>query len=153
MECTENILWIVIGAFHAPYETPGTRSGAKPLHSSLSTFHSLSIIYFDVLQYKIAPAFDGNGIACALGAFEYQIVDFHAGVTGMAAAGGFGLINEDFRFFDQRAGCEQLESETDRIAVDAREPANVYFNTAYFAAMARPTDLAPNLLDQRIDDG
>ena len=144
MECTENILWIVIGAFHAPYETP---------HFSLSTLHSLRIIYFDVLQYKIAPAFDGNGIACALGAFEYQIVDFHAGVTGMAAAGGFDLVNYDFRSFDQRAGRKQLESEVERIAVDSREPSDAQFNTADFPGMARSMDLAPDLLDQCVNDG
>jgi hypothetical protein len=120
---------------------------------NISTLHSLRIIYFDVLQYKIAPAFDDDVIAGAFWTVEDQIVDFHPGVTGLAAAGGFDLVNYDFRSFDQRAGRKQLESEADRIAVDSREPSDVHFNTAYFPAMARSMDLAPDLLDQCVNDG
>jgi hypothetical protein len=144
MESTGNTLWIIFGAFHAPYETP---------HFSLSTLHSLRIIYFDVLQYKIASAFDDDVIAGAFGTVEDQIVDFDPGVTGMAAAGGFDLVNYDFRSFDQRAGRKQLESEVERIAVDSREPSDAHFNTADFPGMARSMELAPDLLDQCVNDG
>ncbi len=88
----------------------------------------------------------------AFGAFEDQIVDFHPGVACMAAAGGFDLVDDDFRPFDQRAGRKQLESETDRIAIDARKPADAQFNAADLPALARPLDLPPNLLDQCFDN-
>ena len=75
------------------------------------------------------------------------------GVAGVAAADGLRLLDDDFGVLDHGAGRQQPEGEADRLAVDAREPADAQLQPQHPALLARPIQLSVHLVDQGLDDG
>ena len=56
-------------------------------------------------------------------------------------------------FSTTRAGGEQAEGEADRLAQDARQPADAQFHPQDASRLTGPVQLLPNLIDHRLDDG
>ena len=113
-----------------------------------------TLVYnLNALQDEFPAALDGDLAAGAAGTLDHQVVDFHRRVAGPAMADGLWLLEDEFGVGNDGAWGQQSEGEVERLAVDAREPADAHFQPRRRPMLPRPLQFLSHLVNQGLDDG